>query len=360
MDKFYWYWLCNIPGIGQVKIKKLIDAFNTPENIYKADLESISELGVITRKDIKYLNESKYDRLVYENYLKMEKNGISIISMFDDEYPKKLRNIYDVPPCLYVKGNIPSGKRRSVAIIGSRACSEYGKNIALKLAKELSENGIDIISGMAAGIDAYGHLGAIDNGGSTFAVLGCGVDICYPACNRKIYEKITEKGGIISEYPMGTQPRQGHFPMRNRIISGLSDIIIVVEARKKSGSLITVDQALEQNREVMAVPGRIWDKTSEGCNNLIKMGAGIVTGVDDVLETLNLIAPMKKEENVKKKFCLAPDEEMVYSGLDLNSKSLDEIMISTGLNSPDATNVLMRLVLKGLVKETTRNYYAKL
>jgi DNA processing protein len=277
----------------------------------------------------------------------------------DANYPKRLENIYDAPVCLYYKGKLPDNKKPAVAIVGSRSCSEYGRQIAHTLGKELAMAGVEIISGLAMGIDASGHSGAIYGGGSTYAVMGCGVDICYPAANRKLYQEILLNGGILSEYPWQTPPSPGQFPVRNRIISGLSDIVIVVEARKKSGSLITADQALEQNREVMAVPGRIFDKTSEGCNRLIKMGAAIISTPQDVLEMLELTCPETVSSGNAKKFCLAPDEEMVYSNLDFTPKGLEEILMQCEKEPSELMEVLMRLIIKGMVRETSRNYYVK-
>lgn len=202
------------------------------------------------------------------------------------EYPGRLRRIPDPPKCLYVKGRLPDDNRPSVAMIGARDCSAYGRSVALWLGKRLGEAGVQVISGMARGIDGIGQEAALDAGGSSFGVLGCGVDICYPAQNRRLYEKLCAAGGILSEYEPGTPPKSWNFPPRNRIVSGLADIVVVVEARVKSGTFITVDMALEQGKEVYVVPGRITDSLSTGCNQLIKMGAGILLDVEEFLEEL--------------------------------------------------------------------------
>lgn len=208
------------------------------------------------------------------------------ISREDAEYPKRLARIPDAPKCLYVKGRLPEENLPSVALIGARDCSEYGKSVAAWLGEKLGKAGVQVISGMARGIDGISQEAALDAGGSSFGVLGCGVDICYPKQNRTLYEKLCARGGVLSEYVSGTPPKPQNFPPRNRIVSGLADVVIVVEARLKSGTLITVDMALEQGREVYVVPGRVTDGLSAGCNRLLKAGAGILLEVDEFLEEL--------------------------------------------------------------------------
>jgi len=211
---------------------------------------------------------------------------VRMLRQQDGEYPGRLKKIPDPPKTLYVMGGLPKEHIPAVAVIGARDCSEYGKYIATSLGAALGRNGIQVISGMARGIDGIGQEAALDAGGSSFAVLGCGVDVCYPANNRRLYEKLQTGGGILSEYPPGTPPRAGNFPPRNRIVSGLSDAVVVVEAREKSGTLITVDMALEQGREVYVVPGRVTDPLSCGCNRLLRSGAGIFLDAEEFMEEL--------------------------------------------------------------------------
>lgn len=210
--------------------------------------------------------------------------GIRILKRGGREYPERLKEIQGAPAELYVLGRMPEEDRPAVAIIGARDCSEYGRYVASGLGAALARCGIQVISGMARGIDGIGQEAALDAGGSSFAVLGSGVDVCYPAGNRRLYEKLKLGGGILSEYPPGTPPLSHHFPPRNRIVSGLSDVVVVVEAREKSGTLITVDMALEQGREVYVVPGRVTDSLSAGCNRLLKLGAGILLDEGEFLE----------------------------------------------------------------------------
>lgn len=208
------------------------------------------------------------------------------ILLTDREYPSRLLEIPQAPKQLYVRGKLPEEGVPSVAVIGARDCSYYGQEVAKRLGRLFGENGIQVISGMARGIDGIGQQAALQAGGSSFAVLGCGADICYPRQNQDLYDRLCKQGGVISEYEWGTPPRAGYFPPRNRIVSGLADAVIVVEARKKSGTLITVDMALEQGKEVYAVPGRLVDDLSSGCNYLIKNGAGILLDMEEFMEEL--------------------------------------------------------------------------
>lgn len=217
------------------------------------------------------------------------RGGIRMLRLQDEEYPERLREIPHPPKELYVLGEIPKERIPTVAIIGARDCSEYGSYVATVLGAAMGHSGVQVVSGMARGIDGIGQEAALDAGGSTYAVLGCGVDVCYPAKNRPLYEKLQTGGGILSEYPPGTPPLPGYFPARNRIVSGLADAVVVVEAREKSGTLITVDMALEQGREVYVVPGRVTDPLSKGCNRLMKLGAGILLNTEDFVEELREI-----------------------------------------------------------------------
>ncbi len=279
----YWIWYATLKDIGPVKKLKLLEKFGTPEFIYNAPNSELANIEGITDELINNINISKDKVLInkYENYIK--KNKIQIINILDNEYPEKLKNIYAPPITLFAKGNIELLNKNSIGIVGSREPSNYGIKVARNISKELSENGLTIISGMARGIDTYSHIGAIDASGETIAVLGSGLDIIYPKENTNLYIEILKKGLIISEYIVGTKPDACNFPQRNRIISGLSDGLLVVEAKKQSGTMITVDYSLEQGKEVYAVPGNIDSITSEGTNNLIKEGAKMVTSSSDIL-----------------------------------------------------------------------------
>ena len=292
-----------------------------------------------------------------------EKPKISIKSTRKscDGYPERLRPLNNMPDTLYYIGRFPEDDRPTAAIVGARMCSAYGRIQAFNYGKFLSENGVQVISGMAAGIDAEGHKGALEGGTPTFAVLGNGVDICYPASSRSIYRRIPEKnGGIISEYPPGTEGRAYHFPARNRIISGLADVVVVVEAKEKSGSLITAACALEQGKTVYAVHGAVNDELSRGCHKLIYDGAGIAYSPEILLDEWGLSVKKKTNLRRKTKLGLETDLDLVYSCLDLRPKNLDQIIRKTDLSPGKTAGILTQLTLMGLVRETGRQYYIRL
>jgi DNA processing protein len=269
-----------------------------------------------------------------------------------------------MPKKLYVKGNLPADDRPTIAIVGARACSTYGRIQAFEYAKALSMAGIQVISGLACGIDAEGHKGALEGGTSTFAVMGNGADICYPASNRSLYDRILRNGGgIISEYPPGTQPRSYAFPARNRIISGLSDVVLVVEAREKSGSLITAGQALDQGKSVYAVPGAVNDLLSRGCHKLIYDGAGIAYCPEVLLSEWGISVENKslkdEKKNKKNNLGLESDMDLVYSCLDLRPKNLDYFIRKTGFSPEKTTRILVELSLLGLAMEVGRQHYVR-
>lgn len=289
-----------------------------------------------------------------------DSNTIRCIDYYSGEYPEKLRSYQDMPKKLYVRGKLPVPGRPSVAIVGARMCSAYGRMQAFRFARELSMAGIQIISGMAYGIDSEGHKGALEGGSPTFAVLGNGVDICYPSGNRPLYERILrEDGGILSEYPPGTMARNYFFPARNRIISALSDIVLVVEAKEKSGSLITANHALEQGKSVFAVPGPVTEELSRGCHKLIYDGAGIAYSPEILLEECGILRGKSNKSNEKKQLVLATDLNLVYSCLDLRPKSPDDFIRETGLSPGKVNNLLLELELMGLAREEGRHHYVK-
>lgn len=278
------------------------------------------------------------------------------------EYPDRLRKLPGMPSRLYVRGRLPREDRPTVGIVGARRCTGYGKQAAREFARVFSGCGIQVVSGMAMGVDGESHRGALQGPAPTFAVLGCGTDICYPACNKDLFEQIPEKGGILSEYPPGTPPVGKHFPARNRMISGLSDILLVIEARKKSGSLITVDWALEQGKSVFALPGRVTDPLSEGCNSLIAQGAGIALSPEMVLNELGLDTYKtkgKKGGGKKSKLSLARDLELVYSCIGFQPTDYETLIAQCGYPPGQVLAVLTELQLLGLVEEVGKNYYVK-
>ena len=280
----YALWLFNIRGIGNKSIDKLLCGDRTCKEIYSMDKKELSMF--LSEKQVDSLIKSRNIWDFEKERRKLENKGIKFISRIDDEYPEKLKNIADPPFALYVKGRLPNPDKPAVAIIGARMCSEYGRYMARQIGRGLAFAGVQVISGMARGVDGISQKAALQAGGASYAIVGSGVDVCYPDDNRDVYEELCLSGGVISEYPPGTEPKANFFPMRNRIISALSDVVVVVEARRKSGTQITVDTALEQGREVLACPGRLTDRLSDGCNYLISQGAGVVIDVNDVIDRL--------------------------------------------------------------------------
>ena len=286
-DKKYWIWFSRIEKLSSLKKEFLLNKFKSPQNIWNITKEELSNIKELDEDCANEILDNKYRENLdkFQNYI--EKNNIQIITLFDLNYPEQLKNIYDKPIVLYAIGNISLLNKCGVAIVGCRNCSEYGKNTAKKMAYDLAHRDICVISGLARGVDKYSHIGALDANGSTIAVIGSGLDYIYPYENKGLYERIIKNNGlIVTEYVIGTKPSKINFPARNRIISGLSKGVIVVEAREKSGSLITADFALEQGKEVFAIPGNIDSLNSKGTNELIKQGAIIVTDYSDVIEML--------------------------------------------------------------------------
>ena len=282
------------------------------------------------------------------------------ISSKSAEYPQKLNNYPKMPEILFAKGNLPDAKKPTAAIVGARACSPYGRIQAFRYAKILSSAGVQIISGMAYGIDAEAHKGALEGGTPTYAVLAGGVDICYPSGNRPLYARILrENGGILSEQPPGMRARNYFFPARNRIISGLADLVLIVEAREKSGSLITAQWALDQGKIVYAVPGPVNEALSMGCHKLIYDGAGIAYSPEILLRELGLNCENKVKSPEKNDLGLASDLKLVYSCLDLRPKSTDFLIQKTGLPPRQVGSLLLELKLSGLIREIGRHYYIK-
>lgn len=361
----YRYWLANINGIGVRKIEILLQVFGSAEGVFRASRldvekfrEECKEAGVkVSASDVDAICNSRDEEKIHLNYAKLEKSGIYFVSKEDERYPSKLSHIYGAPYALYVKGNLPRVEEKMLAIVGARECSPYGIEMAKYLASTVAKEGISIVSGLARGIDAFAHEGALIAGGITYGILGCGIDICYPKENINLYMEMQKAGGIVSEYAPGIQPFAGNFPMRNRIISGLCDAILVIEAKEKSGSLITVDMGLEQGKEIYAMPGRVTDRLSCGCNNLIKMGAKLVTTPKDILEDLLPNYEQNSSDLKKNNKLLESTGKIVYASLSFEPKHIEEIAMLTGLSMDVLMEQLLLLELRGFVRQTMKNYY---
>lgn len=365
----YAYWLYSIKGCTDRVQKQLFRVCTCAEEIYKLTEKQLEALckpanPKLKKEDVANIVESKKTWDLDRMWEQLVQAKLSFVSLEDTGYPSKLRNIANAPFALFYRGKLPEEKGMCVAIVGARMCSEYGRGMAKEIAQELAAHDVTVISGMARGIDAAGHRGALLSGGDTYAVLGSGVDVCYPNYHRQLYYEIIQQGGVLSEFLPGTKPESWNFPKRNRIISALSDIVLVIEAKKKSGSLITADFALEQGKDVYALPGRVTDELSAGCNRLIAQGAGPILSVEDLLKELSLLplfsskkASQRKDFSKTKKLPLEKDDMLVYGCLGLLPLNLEEILEKTGLDIQTASRILASLQRKGLVEEIYKNYY---
>lgn len=283
-EKKYWIWLSLIKGLGSIGKQRLLQSYKTPKEIYNLPKEELRKMKGIGENIINSITSKQNKEKLKRHMEYMMKEEIDIITIQDKEYPKALKEIYDYPPIIYIKGDKEAlNIQTNIAIIGCREYSKYGKECAIYFSYHLSKEKVTIISGLAKGIDSFSHKGAIQAQGRTVAVLGNGLDRIYPSENKYLVKEIIEKSGaIISEYPLGTEPERMNFPARNRIISGISKGIIVIEAKKKSGTMLTVDFALEQGKDIYAVPGNINSLNSTGTNELIKQGAKLITNYREI------------------------------------------------------------------------------
>ena len=354
----YWEWLCSIPGLYRTQQETLLRLFETPQAVYEAsekELQYLKEKGCRWAERLAGAKEEEPEETVHRN----RSGGIQFISHLHPDYPGRLRGLPDRPYGLFYRGALPSEERKTIAVVGARMCTRRGRECAEQIAAALVRAGGQIVSGAAYGIDGAAQWAALECGGQSFAVLGCGADVCYPPGHARLLERLVKQGGVLSELAPGTPPARYHFPMRNRLISGLSDAVAVVEARKKSGSLITAEFAAEQGRSVSAVPGRPEDELSEGCNELIAQGAGLILSPEAYADAL-FPGVLQTEKQFSEDLSLAPAEKLVYSSLGLHSKSLWELEECTVLPLAQLSESLLALELKGLAKETERNYYARI
>lgn len=368
-------WLSRIEGISIKKKWDILNYFKTAKEFFYASVSEINLYCNKNRIDTGNILNVKNERVIEEYIKETEKFNFKFITQNNKSYPQLLRAIPDAPLAFYMLGNMPSDLKNKVGVIGARKCTQYGAMNAYKFGKELGESNVVVVSGMAMGIDSMAHKGAIDSKGETIAVLGCGLDIVYPPSNVGLREDIINNGCIISEFPAKTPPYPANFHMRNRIISGISDAILVVESGKKSGTLITVGQALEQGRDIFAIPGNINSIMSEGTNNLIKECAFPTTNVDDILSNLGVLHKynenikfdnknignrsenIEKSENIKN--LLAPEEKIVYACIKESPVTIDEIILKTNINIQTIQYALTMLEIKGYIKKLAGQKYIK-
>ena len=360
-EKTYWIWLSTIPGIGARRFYKLMEYFESPRGLYEASEQELAQSArILGKKCWEQIATARKDKALKKAETILAMPDLRILTLVSSEYPPLLKSIYDPPPVLYCKGRPLPTEGPAIAVVGSRRSSEYGRMAARKISCQLARAGVAVISGMARGIDTMAHKGALAAAsGYTAAVFGCGVDIVYPPENKSLYTTILERGSIISEYPPGTIPAAGNFPARNRIISGLANGTLVIEAGLKSGALITVDFALEQGREVYALPGNINSSFSEGTNKLLKDGAKMITSVDDILEDLDIAARPGSPKPAAQAAVLDFFETLVYNALEDGEKGLEELIQITNLPPGQLNAVLTLMEIKGIIKQIPGKIFMK-
>ena len=350
-DLRYWLALNFVNDIGPVLTRRLLSAFGNPENIFGMTANELMKVEGIGENKVKgIIGFREWDRVDRE-IDRAVKNKANLITMADKSYPQMLRHLPDAPIVLYVKGEIKDDDKYAIAMVGSRLPTDYGLSVAEKMSSAIASYGLTVVSGMARGIDAASHLGALKAGGRTIAVLGSGIDIPYPSENRGLMNAIASSGAVVTEFPLGTPPDRENFPRRNRIISALSLGVVVTEATVDSGSLITANYALEQGKTVFAVPGNITSATSRGTNDLIKKGARLIEEPEEIIDDLRPQIKGILREAKKALPPMADDEKNLCSFLSGEPKHIDLITRESGISTSEALSILLRLELKGIVRQ---------
>ena len=357
MDHYYWFGLKSVPLVGNVTFLRLLAHFGTPEQALKAGEKELSGVKSLNRAALASLLSHDYRPFAEAECEKLARSGAVVLDILSESYPRLLMEIADPPPYMYLSGEV-NGSETAVAIVGSRRASQYGLCTATRLARDLASRGVTVVSGMARGIDTAAHWGALKGGGRSIAVLGCGIDVLYPPENGALREALAKGGAVLSEFPLGTGPLAENFPRRNRIISALSRGVVVVEAGEASGSLITAHYALEQGREVFAVPGNVTCSGSRGVNGLIKQGAKLVEGVEDILDELRIEAPAGSVSPAPPSFSLTPQEAELYLLLCRGPSQIDDIIVQSALTAGEVSATLLRLELKGAIMQLPGKRFA--
>ena len=345
----YWLGFSKVPGIGPARLRALLDYYGDVALAWQADPGELRAIG-LDKRSVENLVKVRNQLDLEAELEKLDKLRVTVFTWDSPDYPTLLRNIPDAPLALYIRGSLAAQDEWALAVVGTRQATTYGKECTRFLVNGLAKNGITVVSGLAYGIDTEAHQTAIDSGGRTIAVLGCGVDINYPAENKKLSQAIIEHGALVSEYPLGTNPESGNFPRRNRIISGLSLGVLFVEGTVQSGARITADFALEQGREVFAIPGSILRQSGSGPNHLIQNGAKLVTQVNDILEELNLTMVSHHVEAR----AIIPENELealLLKQLSTDPRHVDDLGQATGLTAAEIASVLTLMELKGMVRQ---------
>lgn len=356
-EKFFWVALNQVKGIGPVRFRALINRFGNARSAWEAPESQLSKTG-IGEKVVNKLIQVRASVDVQAVFDQAEKEGVTILTWLDDEYPRRLAELEQAPPVLYARGELVPEDEWAVAVVGTRRITSYGRQAAEQIGAFLARNNITVVSGMALGVDTVAHEAALDAGGRTIAVLGSGVDQLYPPQNRKLAQKIMAQGAVLSDYPLGTMPEGLNFPPRNRIISGLSMAVVVVEAGQKSGALITANYGVEQGREVFAVPGNIFSAGSKGTNRLIAQGAHPLLNPEELMEVLNLKL-ISEHQTARRALPADATEAKLYDLIGEDPMHVDQIRALAGMPIEKVSATLALMELKGLVRQVGgMNYIA--
>ncbi|MCC7201282.1 MAG: DNA-protecting protein DprA [Nitrospirae bacterium] len=363
-EHYTWLALAHILSNKYSLCRRLIERFSTPEKVFASSFEDLCSVDGLTPSMAWEIISVRHPSPEVEDEISRINNaGIKFIHINHPDYPDRLKDIYDPPLYFYMNGSVSPDDINALAIVGTRNPSPYGKKVSEMLSAELSSAGFTIVSGMARGIDSSAHRAALNAGGRSIAVLGCGADIAYPPENEKLMREITGNGAVISEFPIGTLPDKRNFPQRNRIISGISLGVIVVEAAEKSGSLITARFALEQGREIFAIPGNINSPLSSGTNNLIQQGAKAVTNVNDILEEFDQLLTLRPKHGINsmpvKHKSMSEEEKNIYRVLTLEPKHIDQVITECGIETRKVTQLLLNLELSGLIEQLPGSCYTR-
>ena len=356
-EKAFWIGFNQAPGIGPARLAALLEVCGSIEAAWKAPIQQLKEAG-LDRRSLESLLAVRRSLDLDAAWERVVQSGVQVYTWDDAEYPENLRQVPLSPPVIYVRGDLMDEDRLAVALVGTRQASAYGREVARRLGQELAQNGITVVSGLALGIDAIAHEAALAAGGRTIAVLGSGVDQIYPLQNRKMAHAMLTQGALVSEYPLGTRPEASNFPPRNRIISGLSLAVVVVEAGQRSGALITAKFAAEQSRDVFAVPGSILQPSSAGCNALIQDGASPLLSVADLLDQLHLERASVQKE-ARQTIPTDPTERRLLERLSSEPIHLDEIVRESAMPAAQVSGLLAMMELKGLVRQVSSMRYVR-
>ena len=344
-----------VPRMNETRLKNLLARFGNPERVFDAEPDKLAEVKGVDEELASGVRSYKRSDETERRIAAARTLGVRTVCYTDDDFPENLKQLAHMPPVLFVRGEIRPEDRTAAAVVGTRLPSHYGRQVAEKLGRELAQHGVTVVSGLARGVDTFAHKGALDGGGRTLAVLGCGIDVYYPPENRRLYDAISAQGAVISEFSFGVEPLAMNFPKRNRVVSGLSQVVVAVEAGEKSGVLNTVAWAADQGRAVFAVPGNITSPQSLGINRLLKDGAKPVLSVEDILSELGVA----KRAEARAKVEVAAEEKPVMEFLTAEPMHVDEVCEGLGIPMAGLLSVLMQLEIKGLVRQLPGKYFVK-